>query len=336
MSDPTDSRSQFGTGNRDCLFVEDNAAGHVLGALDPEEVVQIERHLDLCPPCRLHLQDLSATISYLAFTSPPANPSAIAKSRLLARIAAAPAPRPAITDVMAPLPRTLTIPSSAPEIAPVPASNRDRAASALPPVAPARGGKHVNWAVFAAPLAAVPLMLALAIVGGWAMRTQDRLQDQRTQVQSLQQANQELASQVQFLSSGAGGPTRQYAMEATNGAVGDGAGGQVVASVDDPLASLSVWKLPPSINRYRIEVETPDGLRHNAGEFTVDENGAGTTSIKIDQPLDAFRALRVVAAPSTEEGGATDAWDLHGVLWVDIDGNLGGPGGTEANNAIAN
>lgn len=69
---------------------EDLIGAYALGALDPEDLEVIERHLALCERCRQAIADARRTAQLLAFSAPPQPVPAHARRQLLARIRAYP------------------------------------------------------------------------------------------------------------------------------------------------------------------------------------------------------------------------------------------------------
>jgi anti-sigma-K factor RskA len=66
--------------------IEELAAARALGALLPEEEAQVDRHVDLCPPCKTMLREAEEAASLLALTVQPIRPSHRCKERLMAAI----------------------------------------------------------------------------------------------------------------------------------------------------------------------------------------------------------------------------------------------------------
>ncbi|MCC6790237.1 MAG: hypothetical protein IT336_01045 [Thermomicrobiales bacterium] len=311
----------------DCQFVEENAAGLALGALDPDETMRVTLHLSWCPNCAKLVHEMRKTVGYLPFTSEQAAPSLRAKSRLFDRITAS-------EHVPAASPATLlTIPASTIRVIDSPPVRLTPTlpASSQPAVRPAK--KRLNWEMIVAPLAAVPLVFALAIVGGWALRTQDRLNDQVAQARDLESENADLSAQVSLLSSGVGDSlTRRFVFDAPDSAIGgNSASGTLVGIVNKPWASLSVWNLPTNTHGYQVIVETKQGESIPAGAFTVDADGSAKLELEIQRPLQDYRAVHITERPAAEMTTTNDSLDADDVLWIDMESNLGQPGGTEAN-----
>jgi len=65
---------------------EDLIGAYALGALDPDELEAVERHLALCERCRQAVADARRTAQLLAFSAPPQPVPVRARRQLLARI----------------------------------------------------------------------------------------------------------------------------------------------------------------------------------------------------------------------------------------------------------
>ncbi len=66
----------------------------VLGALDPEEALQVGMHLSACAECKAEAEAFRTTVEALPYAAPPHDPPAHVKRQLLARIAASDADQP--------------------------------------------------------------------------------------------------------------------------------------------------------------------------------------------------------------------------------------------------
>lgn len=304
----------------DCQFVEDNAAGLALGALDPSESLRITLHLSWCPNCARLVHEMRKTVGYLPFTSPQAVPTASAKSRLFERI------NTAEQSVTPTLVNTLTIPASNVEfIDTPPAHERSKRQSKRSRVAPART-RH-RWEVIAAPLAAMPLVFALAIVGGWALRTQDRHNDLVAQAQAQETEINHLSQQVTLLTNGIGDSLSFVLVTPDSETGGSSAAGTVTGLVKEPWATLSVSSLPRNADGYQVIVETMDGEPRSAGTFHVKDDGSADIKLDLDRPLQDYRTIHVVTRSAQEN----DSLNTGDVLWTDLESNLGASSGTEAN-----
>jgi len=310
----------------DCQFVEENAAGLALDALHPQDSFRVNQHLSWCPMCAKLVHETRKTVSYLPFTSTQATPSASAKTNLLDRIKA---DRLGESNRMPVLPLT-TLPASTFDLAespaPIPAAHgagsRSHGSS---------GKKRPRWGVIATPLAAVPLIVALAIVGGWALQTQGELQEQKVAANVLRQDLDSANGQLTLLSSG---EKRNWSLIPIESDLGSQAGGQLstTASTDQFQASLDVWNLPHDADGYDVILETKDGRHFEFSSFMVDSHGdAVDVSFNVPFSLGTLKAIHI--KPASDEGSSaqSDSLTPRDVLWTDMLNNLGGSGGTEAN-----
>src|SRR5579885_417481 len=67
--------------------VDELVAAYMLGALEPDEVDDVERHLEGCERCRALIDEARATRDALLLAAPPATPPPALRARVLARIA---------------------------------------------------------------------------------------------------------------------------------------------------------------------------------------------------------------------------------------------------------
>jgi len=311
----------------DCSFVEENASALALGALDSDEIARINSHVSWCPNCARHVHEIRKTVGYLPFLSSAAVPSASAKSQLFDRIKLGQQQAPLVVETSG---RSLTIPSSQ--------SLFDLENSKPATSVTSNGGnrtRRINWAVFAAPLAAVPLVVALAIVGGWALRTQDQLDDRRTQAQVLQSENADLSAKVSMLSNSLG-PSSSFDFEAADSGFGGNAGGSFVPLVNDHWANLTVWNLPTTSRAYKVLVETESGQLQQVGEFNVDETGRGQVMLELASPVDHYKSVHVQPVKLAENAIPNNSIDDGDVLWTDLNSSLDSNGGGTEANANAN
>lgn len=313
----------------DCSFVEENASALALGALDNDEIVRINTHVSWCPNCARLVHETRKTVGYLPFLSSAASPSASAKSQLFDRIKQTQQQAPLKVETSG---RSLTIPSSQSPF------NFESSKAETVFVPGSNGGnrtRRFNWAVFAAPLAAVPLVVALAIVGGWALRTQEQLDDRRTQTQVLQTENADLNAKVSMLSNSLG-PSSSFEFEAADSGFGGNAGGSFVPLVNDHWANLTVWNLPTTSRAYKVLVETEFGQLQQVGEFNVDETGRGQVMLELESPVDQYKSVHVQPVKLSENAIPNDSIADGDVLWTDLNSSLDSNGGGTEANANAN
>lgn len=313
----------------DCRFVEENAAGLALGALDELERIRIGHHLSWCPMCAKLVHEMRKTVGYLPFTSPQVAPPASAKSRLFERIATESVTPQSTAGIP---PRTLTIPASTAQLVSALMEPTTATDTPAPRTATPRSSRWgISWEAMIAPLAAVPLVLALAIVGGWALQTHNRLDDQVERSRDLQAANLSLRNQVDLLNSVIGGDRSYRLLAASDSSVGGAMGGKLTTAGDQgSWARLEVWNLPTTNDGYQVVLETNDGQLHDGGQFHVNQSGSAQLNLNIAGPISSYRMIHIRPASRTAPV-TSDTFSAEDVLWVDMNGNLGAPSGTEAN-----
>ena len=315
----------------DCQFVQENAAGLALGALAPDEQVRVTQHLSWCPTCARLVHETRKTVSYLPYISSQAMPPASAKTGLFDRIKAE--QLSGSVQRLDPAFRAFAIPASGIGAFAAPSGRTATIAMLHAPKRSHDGKRHFRWEVIAAPLAAVPLIVALAIVGGWAFHTQGQLSNQQERNQTLSLANQALLDENTALNNIVGGEQATYTLSPSQEETGNSAGGKLLATrgADQFQASLQVWDLPTSRNGYEVVFETQNGTLHSVVNFAVDGSGSASLNFNVGSPLALFRAIYVQSAASDENVSTSDSITPADVLWTDMQSNLGGSGGTEAN-----
>src|SRR5689334_3498630 len=86
----------------------DSIPAYVLGALDPEETLQVSMHVAACPECRAEAESFRAAIEVLPHAAPQPAPPAHVKQQLFARVAASQAAGRPITRPRARWPMALS------------------------------------------------------------------------------------------------------------------------------------------------------------------------------------------------------------------------------------
>ena len=309
---------------RECAFVSENVEAHALGALPADEAERVERHVSSCPRCALRLEQSLAITAFLPFLSKPVAVPESVHSRLFESIlldqpapAASAAPLPQLNPWTANEPaRSWTIPSS-----------KEAFADALGTGSAASQRRRVNWDVWAARLAAMPLVLALAIVGGWALNTRSTLQDQRTAMRLVQQENKTLSAKLLTYPTPTA-PAVDHTDVELSAADSSGAQGALTQLSANGAVALRVWNLPTNVKSCEVELETMDGQHVNGGTFNVDANGSAFATLSLQQPLSSYRNVRVIPVMGAANGNAA----APELLTAQIGSTLGWPdGGTEAN-----
>jgi len=329
----------------ECAFVEDLAAPFVLSALEPGERQTLDRHRTSCLNCDRLIAELQAPVDLLGITVRQFEPPARAKMALFDKIAKTPQHdvrflQPSLTADIPTAAPTLTIPSSRDAFAPDPGSWRTAGPGPGPSSSASRSGRfRPNWQFLATPLATVPLVLALGIVGVWAMNTQNRLSARSAEVQSLNVQVDSLSDRVNVLNTKLGdvdgfieaADAKTYDMTASNGQVNPDAVGMVIANPGTVDAVLVLKGLGARHTMYEIILESEDGLFTSAGEIPVTENGDGKSVLKLDQPFASYRAVHVKPMNDDNGAGSTDSvtFSAPDAFSGAIDPNLGNDGDTD-------
>lgn len=339
MSDITDDRPTGPAAgpNAADVHVDDLVAPYALGALEPEEGGLVTRHVRICPRCARLIAQARRAAAHLPFLSPAAVPGPQVKLALFARIAQAEQAAGTLLVArpeLSPAVPTPTLPASGlrrgrPRVAPdlgTPTLGRTWPWLARPQRADrpaATGGRPGGWPILAAPLATVPLVLALTLVGGWAMSLHGKLDDRTTQVNQLQNRlvtlDGLLATKNETVYDLAAGPAAPKAA------------GQIFIDPAKTEATMMVWRLSnasPSVP-YQVWVEK-DGKLVRAGELKVDERGTGSTMLKLDQPFAQYKSVHVRAQRLTLDAGNSPSTADVDALSTDIAQALGSAGDTAA------
>ncbi len=310
MSETTDPRSH----------VVDLVAPYALGALEPAEVAMVERHVRGCMACARELDDVRRTVGMLAFAPPLDAPGPDVKAVLFARVAhaqrspiSASERRRIPAESLRPVLPADSLPNTNPWFGPAVATAQTR-------TAPDPARRSSVWARVGAPLATVPLVLALAVVAGWGMWLQNQVDDRTEQVQELRD---QMSALDTFLAE-RNGTVQQFAM--TAGIAGsDAAGGMIFADPDGPEAMLTACGLDDqSGSAYGVWVQRA-GVLEEVGHFEVDDEGCAATRLQLRGALATYRSVSVTARPLAVGGpnSATPGTDV--VLSGDIGPSVGSP-----------
>lgn len=279
--------------------VADLVTPYALGALEPDEQALVDRHRRACSACDRLLRDEHRFVSLLPLAArATAPPPPDVKIALFARVAhaqratAAATPTPvALADrPLAPAP---TIPDSRA----IPATTLWRRPSGQTPTG--RPLPLPSWGTrWATALLVVPLLLALAGTGAWAMQLRARADD-----------SGERASRYGAIVEAAFA-TDRHVIELVDGPAAKDAKAWIVA--DATLSTATFYMRhndPRSDQRFRL-VATVDGASRLLKEFELDDRGRALETLLLEHPLTDYQALRIKA-----ESAATDADpDLTGLV----------------------
>jgi hypothetical protein len=281
-----DSSGQYA----ECAYIHDLAAGYALGALDSDDQQRINDHITACVACDQIIAQEMQTVAMLPFTTVAATPPLHAKAELFSRIAQSSRPQTA----NAPSP-TVTIPASNAEKTTVPPPSRRWK---LPPFghgdASHRG--RINFPLLATPLATVPLVIALAVLGSFAMSSQSKVTDLRAELLSartdLNDASEAFDAVDNFKASD---DAKVYELPGQGGPDDGGVHGKVIANPGTTEAMLMIWRLDsePKDCRYEVLLESKDGGTVRAAEFGVDSEGHGAAKLSLAQPFNDYVMLHI-------------------------------------------
>jgi hypothetical protein len=240
----------------------------------------------------------------------------------------------------------LTIPSSRGAFAPIPEGWEPTNQTGPRPLSGklARTGRfRPNWQLLATPLATVPLVLALGIVGVWALNTQNRLSARSAEVQALSLQVDTLNGRVSALNNTLDDVDKfiqapdamRYDMTANAGASTSKAVGQVIANPGTDEAMLVVKGLSGSHSMYEVLLESNGGNMIPAGDLPVSSDGAGKAVLKLDQPFSSYRSVHVKLKSDDNSAGSSDSAlpDAPDALSGVIDPSLGGSADTDVPDA---
>ncbi|HSS36419.1 MAG TPA: anti-sigma factor [Patescibacteria group bacterium] len=238
-----------------CDEARDLAAGFVLGALAPDEMVAVREHLATCAEAHPEFEELGGVVPYLADSLEPVEPPAALGSRILAAITAEAAGGSVVE------------PTSAAAPVPTPAAPVERAAATATPTPAvvdlsAERARRRSPLVWIAGIAAVLLIVGL---GAWNVALRQDL--------GTAQAYAAAVDEVLALAGTTGGQAAILAPDVAGGPSGIaavGADGQVKLALRG-LAATSGSQV------YEAWVIGPDPATPVAiGSFTPDAQGFGT------------------------------------------------------------
>jgi hypothetical protein len=269
----------------DCRMVDDVIEEYALGILEPARQVAIERHLVRCSACASLVASFQQTAAVLALAVPLATPAASARTALRARIAD--------TSRVAALPSGLYAGSLADLRTPaLPASN----AVQVPMPAPATT-QQSWWRVYAAPLATLPLLLALGLVAAWGMNNYVRLNDRNDELAardlqiallSSQLSNENSQGMTALLASPS---SKRYVLSPEESIPGDDAKGTLFADAQNEQAVLQVSGL--SSGTYSVVVQTEDGQMVPKTEFVVGAEGSATALVDLGAQISDLQSVHI-------------------------------------------
>ena len=296
----------------DCRLVDDTIDEYTLGVADPSQGVAIERHLLRCNRCSELVESYRQSVAVLALAVPLVAPPASARTALMSRIAATPQNvAPLATAFSGSLDsfKTLTLPSSS--------------AIATPRQAPA-ANQSAWWKVYAAPLATLPLLLALGLVGAWGFNNYAKLNDANDMIamqdQTLTELNDQTDPNDQQVTRLAFSPSSQlYNLTSGGPSQSSSTWGTLLADPVTGQAALQVTGL--AAGSYSVLVQTQDGSMVQKGTFTVEDDGTASTALDLGEEVSDFQSMHIRANSEITETDVAVGGELQDVLMTTL-----GPG----------
>ena len=331
-----------------CPAMPDLAPGFALGSLEPEETEAVEHHLPSCPACAKLVEDARRTAAVLPFLVKAVAPPPDVRAALFTRIAqtqqfaAGATPHPVATPRVDP---SVTFPPSRLDPKGERVARAPRRRLRLPTVgdfvgrtqgqtAPSSGtsqpahpasGSWRNWPGPLVPIMTptVPLLVILAVVGGWAMTQYNQANEMATY--------QDLWGTMDNVLQADDGT--MFNMESTD-AVPPTVKGRVVAELDAERAMLMTWGLDDrdgSVS-YAVWVER-NGRFIPAGDLDVDDRGHAREMIELDGRLREFQRV-VVTATTVDADGVATVVDVLTAAITPAGPAGGGLDGTEGSQSV--
>lgn len=282
--DSTRYWAQPSTSASDCRLVDDAIDEYALGVADPERQVAIERHVLRCQRCSALVDGYQATAAALGLSVPMIMPPAGTRTLLMARIAATP------QDVAIPaVSRSIQVDSF--RTPTLPASTQSAAPSSQP-----QPNANAWWRVYAAPLATLPLLLALGLVGAWGFNNYAKLNDANNviamQDQTLANMNGQLEMDDQQVVELAFSPSsKRYPLTSDMASQESGSWGTLLANPVTGQAALQVEGL--SSGSYTVLVQTRDGSMLEKAVFFVGADGTASTAIDLGDQVTDFQSVHI-------------------------------------------
>ncbi len=283
--------------------VDDLAAGYALDALDPAECAVVEGHVRTCPRCAGLVAAQRRAVGLLAYAAPLAQPDPAAKIELFTRIAHA---ERAVTAEGLPawssqrsLPPTLTIPASRPVPTSAPPATAAASFDRTHEPRPDRRG----WTSWASALLTVPLLVALAVTGTWAMQLRAEVDERGDRMSGLE-----------TLLDGAFGDAGSVSdiYQLSPGPAAKDGKGWLATDTEQRTATFYMKNDEARPGQTYELFGNADGTAVRLAEVKLDEKGRGGATFKIDRPLTEYRVVRVKEKSAAASGGLA--------LWGHIDG----------------
>lgn len=273
-------------------MVDQSIDEYVLGILDDSQRAAIDRHIARCASCASLVASYRQTAAVLALAVPLVSPPASARTALMARIATTPqSSQPARNIYTGNLDdlRTPTIPSSA----------------SIPPVTDRPTSQSSWWRAYAAPLATLPLLLALGLVAAWGLNNYSQLNHSQNALAQRDMQISRLSSQLssannQGVANLVTSPfAKRYTLSPEINGADDDAQGVLFADSQSDQAALQVTGLPSGT--YAVVVQLQNGDMVPKTEFIVGDQGSATTMVDLGTQITHLKSVHIRPTTITTE-----------------------------------
>lgn len=313
------NRAHPPTFTNDCRLVDDAIEEYTLGIVGPSQEMTIDRHLIGCHRCSEIVESYRQTVAALALAVPLIAPPASARTALFARIAVTPQSVASSTSVFSgdlETFRTATLPMSS-------------SVSTTPSQSPSN--QNAWWRVYAAPLATLPLLLALGLVGAWGFNNYAKLDKANgvitAQAQSMAYMNDQLQLDDQQVVRLAFSPSaKRYNLTSEIASLNGNASGTFVADTATGQALLQVDGL--RAGTYSLFVQTDDGTMMQKAEFLVGADGSASTAVDLGDLVTSFQSVHIRPGNSITDTDVAVEGELQDVLMAVIGPNINENSGT--------
>lgn len=275
MTDHTSDKNRAQTPfKEECSLVQDLLEAEALGILEPAEHARVQRHLQLCGPCRRELADLHRVVDLLPLLSEPATPSPMVKARLFQQIA----------DESESGPRLMSFgnPWAAEPVTDPPAP--------APLETPTEGPGWRSWMMSAL---VAPLAIALIVLAAWSSSLRNDLEVARSGT------GRDAVAQIANGTSSTG--MKLYSMEPSCPTCDETpASGHLGGDPDDNVGILVAWNLNPD-EKHEVWCEDRDGKLIRVSDLEVEQGGQVAQTVNFPDAIGGYTTIFVTRNDGTEE-----------------------------------
>ncbi len=309
------------TSTADCGLLDEAIDEYTLGIAEPSQCVAIERHLAHCTRCSILVASYRNTVAALALAVPLVTPPVNARTAVISRIAGTPQSAPHASSIFTgslESLRTPTLPSSSATVPPLPTQSTNPSAW---------------WRVYAAPLATLPLLLALGLVGAWGFNNYANLHDANDVIARQDLAIQNLDNQLeldeqQVVQLAFSPSAKRYTMTSDLISEGGKLWGTLIADPVSGQAALQVEGLDAGY--YSVLVQTQDGAMVQKAVFQVGSDGTASTAVDLGEQVTDFQSVHIRANNLITETDVAVDGEIQDVLMAVIGPNINQNSGTGA------